>query len=243
VTDRNIELTKHALREYSRVSETSETIWNGIHSSPIRIRIHQFLYKAMHSTQKIGDFWEHIPDYEERRLCQTCRTMETMEHILIHCREPAVRTIWQSARRLWPHENTPWPQISIGLLLGCGSITIPGQPEHDDENDQRHPNQKGVVRLLQILLSEAAHLIWVIRCERVIQEKRHNENEIRARWVMMINKRITEDRIIATIVKKDNTHLQRLRGTWGGILGREGEPPEQWTHNFKVLVGTRGERF
>ena len=57
---------------------------------------------------------------------------------------------------------------------------------------------------------------------------------------MMINRKITEDRIIAIIIKKDKTHLQRLKGTWEGVLGKEDEPPEQWTHNFKVLVGTRG---
>ena len=49
----------------------------------------------------------------------------------------------------------------------------------------------GAKRLLQILLSEAAHLIWVLRCERVIRDpddppRFHTEEEINARWLRAI---------------------------------------------------------
>jgi hypothetical protein len=43
--------------------------------------------------------------------------------------------------------------------------------------------------------------IEILRCERVIQEKTHNAREITARWIKNINKRLTEDRIIATVIK------------------------------------------
>ena len=70
--------------------------------------------------------------------------------------------------------------------------------------------QKGATRLLQILISEAAHLIWVLRCERVIQEKRHEGREIVARWEKAINRRLTNDKITATIIKK----LTRVTPGW-----------------------------
>ena len=71
-TDQNLELAKHALFEYSGVRETSETIWLGLQHPAIRIRIRQFLYKAIHGTQKIGDFWDHVPGFENRGPCKTC---------------------------------------------------------------------------------------------------------------------------------------------------------------------------
>ena len=238
-TNRNLELAKWAIFEINGTHETSGTIWEGLQNPTIRIRVRQFLYKAMHGTQKIGDFWDHVPGYEERKLCKTCRTTETMEHILIHCREPATRLAWRCASELWPHENPPWPKISIGTILSCGNISPPAPPEENDDENHRHLNKKGIVRLLRILISESAHLIWVLHCERVIQERVHNEREIKTRWRDAINRRFTDDRILATQVKKDQTHLKRLKDTWETVLEREGNLLDQWTHNPEVLVGTR----
>jgi len=37
---------------------------------------------------------------------------------------------------------------------------------------------QGQTRLFQIILSESTYLIWVLRCERVIQEKQLSNGEI-----------------------------------------------------------------
>ena len=239
MTNRNLKQAKLAILEYNGTQEMSEAIWGGLQNPAIRIRVRQFLYKAVHGTQKIREFWDHIPGYEGRKLCKTCRTTETMEHILIHCREPATRLAWRYASELWLHENTPWPGISIGTILGCGSISPPVPLEENNNDNQRHLNKKGTARLLQILISESTHLIWVLWCERVIQERVHNGNEIKARWKDAINKRFTDDRIIATQIKKDQAHLKRLKDTREPVLEREGNLPNQWTHNPEVLVGMR----
>ena len=69
----------------------------------------------------------------------------------------------------------------MGTVLGCGSITMIDQPNpNDEENLEQHP-KSGAVRLLQILLTKSAHLVWVLRCERVIQQKNHTVNEITSR--------------------------------------------------------------
>lgn len=62
--------------------------------------------------------------------------------------------------------------------------------------------KRGVSRLLQIMISEAVHLIWVLRCERVIQEKTHTPEEVKARWFKAINRRLTDDKITATVIRK-----------------------------------------
>jgi hypothetical protein len=64
-TETNLSLTRDALAAHHNDIDTDETIWKGLHNSVLRIKTHQFLYKAMHRTQKIGNYWNHIPGYEE----------------------------------------------------------------------------------------------------------------------------------------------------------------------------------
>jgi hypothetical protein len=73
----------------------------------------------------------------------------------------------------------------------------------------------------------------------VIQEKVHHDNEIRKRWIVAINRRLTDDRIVASKIKRDRTHIQKTKNTWEKTLRREGELPDQWIHCPEVLVGTR----
>jgi hypothetical protein len=37
---------------------------------------------------KIGKYWEHIPDCEERATCQHCVVTKTLEHIMLECTHP-----------------------------------------------------------------------------------------------------------------------------------------------------------
>jgi hypothetical protein len=81
----NTQSTRDALAAFNYMQETDETIWNSLEHTTIRLKIRQFLFKAMHDTQKIGHYWTHINGYEERQTCLTCRTTESMEHIHIYC--------------------------------------------------------------------------------------------------------------------------------------------------------------
>ena len=191
----------------------------------------------MHGTQKIGSFWTHIPGYEERQICQTCGTPESMEHILTSCNESVVRIIWNMAKDLWPHTAHPWPEISLGMILGCGSTSIPPARNSDTRHQRNSP--RTIARLMRIIITESAHLIWSIRCERVIQERQHTEQEIKAKWLRAINKRLTEDKIIATRIKRD-THTKHLvRLTWEDVLRKQGDLPHRWLNNGEFLVGRR----
>ncbi|KAG2079380.1 hypothetical protein BD769DRAFT_1380581, partial [Suillus cothurnatus] len=53
--------------------------------------------------------------------------------------------------------------------------------------------KKGTSRLLRILISESAYLIWTIRCKRVIHESTHNEDSVRRRWRNAIDRRLQLD--------------------------------------------------
>ena len=240
-TEENLQRTRDAISAYSGKIETDESLWLSIRNPNLRIKIRQYLYKSMHKTQKIRAYWKNIPGYEDRQQCQTCNTTESMEHILIGCQEPATRAIWELARNRWPHEDIPWPDISLGTILGCGAIS---------KRDNRNPTENNAtgphkapngpeIRLLQILISESAYLIWALRCERVIWEKRASRVEIATRWHNAINKRLTVDKITATKIKRTATAEQRVRQTWEKALKIDGDLPDLWLQKKEVLVGRR----
>jgi hypothetical protein len=197
----------------------------------------------MHSAYMIGSFWTNIPGYKTRGQCSRCLTTESMEHILIGCTAEPVNTIWPLARAKWPHSPELWPDINLGTILGCGSLTIP-KNNNDNNNcnqNEGRTNNRGKNRLLQIMISESAHLIWVLRCNRVINDRSHTVTEIRSRWIKAINTRLTEDKVIATKIKRDKTSIRLVRQTWEDILKKDTNTPlpHDWVHNRVVLVGRR----
>jgi hypothetical protein len=230
---------RNAIHLYTGAWETDESVWKSIRKCTIHLRVQQFLFKAVHNTPMIGEVWMNILGYEQRGNCQTCNMMENMSHILLTCEEQPVVTVWNLARNLWPHESIPWPELSLGAILGCGCITAQEriQPERNAGRERKQICLRGATRLLQLTISEAAHLIWVLRCERVIQEKRHSQEEIESRWYKAINRRLTDDKISTTMIKRDKPFTQLVEATWEDALQKISDLPFEWIKNHEVLVG------
>ena len=228
-TNINLHNIREALLAYHGELETDETIWNGTRNHTLRLPICQFLYKAIHGTQKIGQYWAHVENFEECETCNTCDTTETMEHILLHCQAGAGDIIWPLVRNLWPHAPHLWPRINIGTLLSCGTITIPSAPfqcePHNMDPPRQRQNHRGASRLLQILLSEATHLIWVLRCNRVIRENTLTAPEIQNRWWQAISKRFHQDKIHAKFIKRTKPFSNLIKATWNPVLAANGRLP------------------
>src|SRR6266852_1734739 len=113
----------------------------------------------------IGQAWKDVRGCQQRQTCRICNTEDSMEHILTECASPARRKIWELAQRTSPHDPEQWPNITLGTILGVGCLTLPrGQLEQNDDALTPH-KKRASLQLLQIILSEAAHLVWVLRCE------------------------------------------------------------------------------
>ena len=234
----NLEATKIAIRNFTLSHETESSIWKGMRKKSIRPRVQQFLYKTMHGTYKIGNFWSNIPGYQHWGQCNDCQTTEDMNHILVTCTTEPVNIIWTLARDTWPHAPELWPDISLGLILGCGNLSFPEEDEpsddEDDDSQQKRYDRKGQERLLQILISESAHLIWVLRCDRVINDNPHTPEEIKSRWLKAINSRLTDDKIIATKTQRGKVTRKLVESTWHKALQNTRQSP---------ITGSISERF
>ena len=239
-TDTNIEVARVAIAAYTGSDETNETIWKSIRKRTIHLRVQQFLFKAIHNTPMVGEVWLNIEGFQQRGSCTPCGTIENMSHILLSCAAGPVEIIWNMAKRLWPYDNTQWPEINLGTIFGCGCLTTKKENRSNRNTRGEGPTlkQRGKTRLLQITISEAAHLIWVLRCERVIQEKRHTCEEVESRWLKAINRRLTDDKITATIIKKkDIPFTQLVEATWEDALRKISDLPDRWISNREFLVG------
>jgi hypothetical protein len=161
---------REAIQEFTGNEENDATIWSGLRRVSISKKIQQFLFKSMYSMQKIGTYWANIRENKHRQFCIECNATKSLEHILVECQETQTKMIWEWAKHYWPSKKYKWLNITLGIILGCRSINelIPNneQTEHQhDQQDQQRSKNKGTCHLLQILLSETAHLIWVLRCE------------------------------------------------------------------------------
>ena len=185
----------------------------------------------------IGDFWFNIDGYQQRGRCVPCEATEDMDHILTTCRAGHAAKVWELARKLWPYGDSQWPAISLGTILGSGCLTITRNRTTHQEPNAAQPKPGGASRLLQITISEAAHLVWVLRCERVIQEVQHSAEMVKQRWYKAINRRLTDDKITATMIKRSYPFTWLVEGTWEDALKKISNLPKGWMSNCEVLVG------
>ena len=175
---------------------------------------------------------DNIQDYKERGICQSCRDDETMEHILTGCSHRTNIAIWKCAENLWPYEEGTWPKITLGTIVGCNALSVKTTKEtkgRDGLIRKSKQHDQGATRLLQILISESAYLIWTLRCERAIREREHTEREVTAAWRKVINRRLSEDKTTAVKVLRRKSYVNLVNSTWDRALRkRHRNLPDDW---------------
>ena len=233
----NLQIIRRAIENINGTKETDATIWAGVRKPIIQTRVRQFLYKTIHQAYKIGEKWIGIPNGEQKALCTKCRQTESMQHILLQCQHDARKLIWEKAKELWPHGQQRWPEITIGMIMGIGCVALQDENHAENRRNATSIKTRGQTRLLQIIVAEASHLIWVIRCERVIQNKEHSTPEIIARWIRKINDRLTEDRITVTQIKRGPTLHRLVNATWKDAIRKQGLQHENWIQHREVFSG------
>ncbi|KAK0441755.1 uncharacterized protein EV420DRAFT_1278577 [Desarmillaria tabescens] len=232
----NLEIARYAANDLSSHLPTDKRIWLSIKNKDITRTIQNFLWKNIHNAYKCGKYWDNIPNYTYRATCIKCTADESLEHILIDCRQiPTQDIIWKLCEQLWEKTGNKWPQISYGKILACGLAQF-----RNKNNQPLH----GKNRLYHILISESAALIWRLHCEQRISKqddetKWHSKVEIHNCWVSCINQRLSLDCQIVKIQKneKHNLNSKIVLHTWSGCLENKEKLPDNWIRQPRVLVG------
>ena len=98
-------------------------------------------------------------------------------------------------------------------------------------------------RPFRILMTESAHLIWVLRCERRITNEddprnSHTEEIVKKRWHKKINERMQIDCYENKALKTKNVY-----DTWAKCSTSENTFHREWRKRPGVLVGTTSRRL
>ncbi|KAJ7586871.1 hypothetical protein C8J56DRAFT_786739, partial [Mycena floridula] len=231
-TERNLALIQNAILLLNNHSPSEAQIWCSIQNKDFLQRPRDFLYLAVHGTHKLGEFRLRIPDYREWGTCHFCNETETMQHILFECRRPGQAELWNLAQTLWANKKLPWPQMTLGLALGCGLVKF-----HNGDGCLL----AGATRLFQVLVAETMHTIWKIRCDIVL--KRNNMPMVAAQvhnmWVHALNERLMTDCLMTNQARYGKRALNSnlVLRTWSRTLRDEINLPDSWILEPKVLVG------
>ena len=185
-----------------------------------------FLWMLIHDGYKVGRYWERIPGHEFKGTCSRCGIAESMKHILTECELPGQEEVWELASEIW-HKKTgeDLPKPTTGQVMACAAIKR---------------RDAGTTRFFRILVSESAHLIWRLRCERVIQQKPPASlREIQNRWLRSINNRLGIDCALVNEKKYGKKAVKKslVLKTWSKVLQNENILPTDWTREVGVLVG------
>ncbi|KJA26900.1 hypothetical protein HYPSUDRAFT_180488 [Hypholoma sublateritium FD-334 SS-4] len=244
-----LDMTRHSVEELNGngIFPADSEIWLSIRSKDLSKGVRGFLWKNIHNAYRIGEKWATIPNFEHRAICSLCGIEESMEHILLDCVPSlAIPTVWGLAKTLWLRSHRPWPLIRLGTILGCALPDFT-RPPAAGETDPKPLVGKN--RLFTILVSESAHLIWKIRCERLIQreddpERRHSEREIVNKWMLAMNNRLKTDVIQTNATKYKGNALSDaiVLKTWSGVLQDHENLPENWIRQAGGLVGIEVRR-
>ncbi len=232
-TSRMIETIQDALQDAFGSSPTPKAIWKGIRGKDVPRKMRDFWWKATHNALRIGTFWSHIPGYELRSVCAVCGCEESLEHIMLECDAPGPKHLWREADAALLRAGIPAENRNVALLLGTPAATHPGIPR----------TKQGRQRLRRIILMETTHLLWKLRCERVIQHEGDPEQwpsteAVRHRWWQALNRRLRIDQGL-TARRLDKKALDRsvVIDTWEPLLVNRSDLPDDWIGRPGVLVG------
>ncbi|KAJ7200337.1 hypothetical protein GGX14DRAFT_372352, partial [Mycena pura] len=234
-TELKLETIREAAYEAFGRHVSNAEIWSSLGVKDFLPRPAQFLWKSVHNAHKVGSFWTHIPECEDRAVCAACGVLEDLDHILVRCDNPGRELVWKAAEALWLEREDEWPEVSLGTILGCGLAEF---------RDTRRKVDQGARRLYRILMSESAYLIWRLRNERVIDRAGEpaSEEEIENKFKFAINQRLQMDKVLANRPRRGRRpalHPKIVLETWSGILDNELSLPKDWLREPRVLVGNR----
>lgn len=234
----NLDMVRFAVESVNEEKPTDRRIWTSLRSRGFSRNVRAFLWKAMHNAFRCGRYWDNIPNYEHRAVCQACGMVESLEHVLAECEMSARATIIAMCKKLWMRTGLPWPEPTFGAMLGCGLARFV---------DAEGKTLSGASRLYRILM----FLIWKTRsrCAWMIDkdadpDRALTEVEIQRTWLYVINERLKLDCLMTDRMRYGRKALRssQVKLTWEPTLDGRVAEDTNWYRNTGVLVGIGVER-
>jgi len=210
-----MEKTKKELLQKTGACMTINDIWTNNRKGIIPPKISDFLWKLCHTKHKVGTWFLKIRGWENRAHCK-CGKLETIDHIIMECLLNQGPAIWDYMESEWKQTfpKTQWPQPTIELIRGLGSIQLRERP--------RWTNEAYIERI-----TEAIWLIWTIRNNQIFNRKEIPKEPVRRMLKNTLQTKKEIEWIHITKIKglghRDKKMLE-LEKRWGKIMTDDQRP-------------------
>ncbi len=217
----------------------NDTIWLSLRTKHVTRQASQFIWMAIHDGYMIGTHWlrpKMSAELQARATCTVCGECETMSHIIFECTATGRETIWGLLKTIWELTKAQWYEPCWGTTFGAACVTFKSAEGN---------RLTTVEHLWCILCTEALHLIWKLRCERVIQNEGRDftEAEVTNRFHSALDSRLDLDRRTAAIAKgRKSISARSVESIWSPVLENSANLPPKWVTNCGVLVGIKRGR-
>ncbi|TFK80776.1 hypothetical protein K466DRAFT_636033 [Polyporus arcularius HHB13444] len=159
-----------------------------------------------------------------------------MTHVILDCEAVGQKQIWGLLKTLWTLTDATWHEPCWGTVLGAACAVF---------KTRDGARRSAIEHLWCIVSTEALHLIWKLRCERVIQNEgaEFTETEITNRFYSTMNARLDLDRKTARMARgKRALSPSVVEKIWLPIIENGKDLPPKWVTNSGVLVGIKRGR-
>ncbi|RPD58238.1 hypothetical protein L226DRAFT_466248 [Lentinus tigrinus ALCF2SS1-7] len=235
----NLDMITSGLQDRFGIQLRDETIWRSLRSRHVTREAAQFLWMGIHDGFMIGTHWlrpKMADELKTRAKCATCGELESMTHILFDCPAEGQETAWKLLKKLWQLTGCEWKRPCWGTAFGAACAVFKsadGARKHDLES------------LWCILCTEVVHMIWKMRCERIIQKggAEFTRRETTNRFYSALESRLMVDRrVAAKASSKRALKPDDVARIWHPILEDRDNLPPNWVVQSGVLVGIKRRR-
>ncbi len=235
-TAANLDRILSGIQEIFGSKLREEAIWISFRSRHVSRPAAQFMWMAVHDGYMIGTHWQRpkmAVEKQARATCAICGEIESMTHILFDCSATGQELIWLLLKKTWLDTGERWYDPCWGTALGAACAVF---------KSAQGARKTAIEQLWCILCTEALHLIWKMRCERVIQNEGEDftAQEVTNRFYSTMDSRLTLDRRTSAKAKgKKALKPQDVERIWLPVIGKGLSLPPNWVVDDGVLVGIK----
>ncbi|TFK78243.1 hypothetical protein K466DRAFT_615492 [Polyporus arcularius HHB13444] len=235
----NLDRITSGIQAHFGVQLHDAAIWRSFRTKHVSRSASQFLWMATHDGYMIGSHWlrpNMSEELQRREQCSSCGERESMSHIAFECRAVGQELIWGLLKELWLLTEAGWMEPCWGTAFGAACAVF-----KTDTGRRRAATES----LWCILCTEALHLIWKLRCERVIQREgeEFTVQYVTNRFFSTLESRLGLDRRTAVRARgKFSLTPSEVDRIWSPILNEGKDLPPGWVVNCGVLVGIKRGR-
>lgn len=204
--------TEGTRREMGWDKSSERTVRTSLWKGPFTNKHSDFIWKIRNDRVKCGKFFMHMPGWEDKAYC-TCGDIESVEHIVLKCRDNRCEEAWNMAGQLWEraHGKENFKKPTIATIEAIPVVTIRKDGKESKE----------MTEMYKVLIMETVWALWCQRNRRIFDNSFTTGTTTGKLVLDKINDRVTID--IFKLKLSDAWHVdkEKTKAKWGSLVREE----------------------